>query len=202
MVICANHGFTFLAMTKCASTSIERALYPLSSLRTAGKNIGLKHMKYRTYEKYMSPLMQEVTGGDDLEVLCLMRDPISWNHSWYKYRQRDVLKGTSKFTGNITFNEYCEGYMKQDTAPYLVNGKQSDFFKNSKGNIGNVKIFRYEEIDIFIKYIEKKINSKLNIPKLNVSPVLDIDLDSEIEKKLRNYLKYDYEIYNSLKNYS
>ncbi len=194
MRVCYRYGFTFLSMPKCASTSIEKALEPYSQLST-NSHTGLKHINYRNYRKYIQPFIKQVP-GKELEVVCLMRDPISWLHSWYRYRSRDKLVGSENSTRGIGFNEYCEAYLSPEPPNYVNRGKQSRFLKGQDGKLGDIKIFKYENMDDFKRYIEGKIGKSIELQTLNVSPEIDFDLDPEIEGRLREYLKYDYEIYN------
>ncbi len=193
MRVSKKYGFTFLCMPKCASTSIERALRPYSQLNS-NQDIKMKHTNYRNYNKYIKPCV-----GKKLEIVCLMREPVLWLYSWYKYRKRDEIKNKNKSTANISFSEFCEAYLLTNPPIYASMGKQSDFFKDNDGKQGVIKIFKYENLEEIKKYFEEKIGKKLEIPLLNISPKDNYDLDTVLEQRLKDFLKIDYEIYKALK---
>ena len=76
-----DYKFIFLCMPKCASTSIEATLNPYSQLYTS-RHPKVKHTNDSKYQRFIKPFLNQ----DDIEVVCLMREPISWLHSWYRYR--------------------------------------------------------------------------------------------------------------------
>ncbi len=198
MRVCFRYGFTFLCMPKCASTSIEKALEPYSQLST-NSHTGLKHTNYRKYRKYIQPFINQ--GG--IEVVCLMREPISWLHSWYRFRTREAIanpqhRNHNSYCGHITFQKWVEEYLSETPLKYAKVGIQKSFLVNSKAEIGVDKIFKYENLEGIVNYFEKKIGKKLSIPTMNTSPEISYILDKDTEKRLKEFLKDDYEIYNSL----
>lgn len=197
MRVCKRYGFVFLSMPKCASTSIEKALDPYSQLSTYG-DVDLKHTNYKRYSKFIQPFVQK-----NLETVCLMREPISRLHSWYKFRSRDKIKDPKhkfhrNYCGHITFQDYIEDYLSDTPSSYADVGFQKDFLLGKDGEVAVDKIFKYENIEKIIEYIEQKIGKRLEIPMLNISASIDYNLDSELEIRLKEFLKSDYEIYNEL----
>lgn len=192
MRVSTKYGFTFLCMPKCASTSIEWALDPYSQLNT-NQDIELKHTNYRRYSKFIKPYVNK-----KLEIVCVMREPVSWMYSWYKYRKRDDIKDKNKSTANISFNEFCEAFLSKNRPAYAKIRTQFNFLKDNTGQKGEIKIFKYENLEEIKKYFEEKIGKKLKIPVLNISPKVDYDLDPKIEKRLKEFFKKDYDVYNTL----
>ncbi len=198
MRVSTNYNFTFLCMYKCASTSIEKALEPYSQLNTVNGG-RLKHTNYKKYSKFIQPFINQ----EDIEVVCIMREPISWLNSWYRFRTREKIKNPkhmnhASYCGHITFQQWIEDYLSENTPKYAKVGSQKNFLSNAKGEIGVDKIFKYEDFDNIINYFEKKIGKKLTIPKINVSPKIGYELDTDIEIRLKEHLKDEYDLYNSL----
>lgn len=198
MRVCKRYGFVFLCMPKCASTSIEKALAPYSQLST-NDDVDLKHADYRRYSKFIKPFIKK----KDIEIVCLMREPISWLHSWYRFRSREAIKDPKhknhrNYCGNITFQKYIEDYLSDTPSSYANIGFQKGFLVGKNGEIGIDKIFKYENIEKIIEYFEQKIGKSLEMPMLNISPGIDYNLDAELEIRLKEFLKSDYEIYNEL----
>ena len=192
--ISSKYGFAFLCMPKTASTSIEKVLFPYCDLVTIGDQPSLKHTTYRAYARFLEPYLFHYT-GKKLETVCLMREPIDWLHSWYRYRKRAELIGSNKSTLNMSFDEFCIGYMNGR----IKVGRQYGFLRDKEGNVGVDRLIRYEEMDKLKNYFKNKLGEELDIPKMNVSPKEDIELSGEIRKKLRNHLKKEYEIYDGIK---
>ena len=194
MRVSIRHGFTFLCMPKSASTSVEQALTNYCELITRGKYATrLKHTNYRRYHRFIEPYIKTVSPQLP-ETVCLMREPIDWLHSWYRYRKRDILDGSPQSTKDITFEEFCQAYMDGE----INVGRQYDFIRTKDHKVGVQNIFRYEELDKLQKYFEKKIGHRIDFPVMNVSPKETRELGKTMETKLRNFLKKEYDIYNTL----
>lgn len=87
MLVSIEHGFVLLFTPKCASTSLERALHGRMDLVARGP---LKHENYRRYERFYRPLLAQHC-EEPLETVCVIREPVDWLASWYRYRTRDSL---------------------------------------------------------------------------------------------------------------
>jgi len=194
MRISTKYGFAFLCMTKTASTSVENALTPHSELLTQGKYAtALKHINYRKYSKYIEPLVKNTTGIKP-ETVCVMREPIDWLHSWYRYRKRDEISTSERSTKDLSFNEFCELYLERKAKV----GRQINFVKDHNGKIGVDKIFRYEKLELLKEYFEEKIGKPVDFPVMNVSPKESMDIDADLKSKLMEFLEEDYSLYLSL----
>ncbi len=193
MRVSIEYKFTFLCQPKCASTSIEKALDPYSQLSTSPHH-KLKHKNFRQYERHIKPFINQ----KNMEVVCLMREPISWLNSWYRYRCRPRIKNSPNYCGNLTFQEWIEEYLLEERPSRSNIGVQNTFFSNSKGEIGVDKIFKYENLEEIIKFFESKVGKTIEIPQLNKSPEIDFHLKPETIEKLKEVLKDDYKIYESL----
>ncbi len=193
MRISIRYDFAFLCMPKSASTSIEDALMPYCDLVTRGTDPLLKHTNYRAYSKFIEPYLKNMTGKAP-ETVCVMREPIDWLYSWYRYRKRDALRGKENSTQNMDFSEFVSKYISGE----IKLGKQSNFIINKNGKIGVDKIFKYEDLDKLKVYFEEKIGKIIEFPVMNVSPTEELMLDDELKGELENYLKFDYIIYNGL----
>ena len=194
MRVSLRYGFTFLCMPKCASTSIENALSKYSELMTRGRYATrLKHTRYRKYKRFIEPFIKDAT-KELPETVCVMREPIEWVHSWYRYRKRDEIIGKPESTKEMSFDEFCNAYMNSE----LNIGRQYDFLRNRKGEVGIDRVFRYERMDLLKEYFEKKIGQKIDFPSMNISPKEPLELNPEIRDRLLEYLSEEYRIYNTL----
>jgi len=174
-------------MPKCASTSIEVAIKPHCNINYAGHPI-LKHMDARTFNKWVLPPCEQA--NPHIESICLMRDPLDWIESWYRYRTRDGLIRHKNYTGDISYNEFITRYIAGET------GIDNQF----NFQIGIDRIIPLTRIDLFSKFISKKIGTKIVIPKLNVSPGKRTYLDPILKKNLIKHLSKDINLYKSIEN--
>lgn len=202
MLLSSKHGFAFLCMPKCASTSIEIALRNHCTVRITGQP-NLKHMDARTFHRYIGSMHKELLPSVDIEVVCVMREPLEWLHSWYRYRTREELKNPahpnrSNYTGDLDFDEFLKAYMSKERPPFADVGSQRQFVELEDGSLGVDRIFRIDNMEGFKSYFEEKVGEEINIPIENVSPSMDMDLGRFREWRIKRYLSREYEIYDSL----
>ena len=200
MKVLINEKIVFLDMPKNASTSIDHALKDKAQISLMGLP-SIKHLDYQDYEKYIYPLLKPMK----LEIICLMREPISWLNSWYRYRQRRELRNPNhpnhkNSTYTLSFEEFIKEFISDNPAPYANLKSQYEFMMDKHEKIGIDKVFIYERMELFEKYMANKITG-FTLEKKNVSPVKSKKLLSEpLEKALRQYLSRDFQLYEYLKN--
>ncbi len=174
MLISETYGFVFLSMPKCASVAIETMLAPYSSISLL-ETSAFRHTNFREYQRYFKPYLKEKSSRSRFETVCLMREPVSWLDSWYRFRARDELKNLEhpnhqNSTAGVSFTEFIEAYMSEDPPAYARLGSQIDFVTDETGQIGVDTIFRYEMIDQFVLYMGGKIGERLVLRATNISP--------------------------------
>ncbi len=89
MVASINYRFCFLSNTKCASTSITSALSEYGDLYTS-QNPKIKHLNYLKFDKWVRPLLG--AEQEKFTTIAVIREPLDWLHSWYRYRQRSSIQ--------------------------------------------------------------------------------------------------------------
>lgn len=185
-------------MKKCASTSIEATLRPYSDIILPVNPF--KHTSYRNYHKYLMPYLEEMAGTDDFETICLVREPVSWLNSWYRFRSRPALldprhKNHKNSTRHISFDQFIEQYMSPEPPSCANVGTQYDFARNDAGEIGIDTIFCYENMEYFLNYMSSKIGVDLKLGYINISPKSDKIPSLEYEKLLEKYIPDDFDLY-------
>jgi hypothetical protein len=191
-------------MPKCASTSTEKVLRPFGQITTDSEP-AFKHFNYRQYKRFFTPILatrlrDKPEPNDQIEIVCLFREPVDWVNSWYRYRTRRALAtmpgGKRKSTANMSFEEFSREYVSSNPRPFAHVGRQIDFIKDKHGQIGDIKVFRYEKYEDFLAYMAKKVGKPLAAPKLNVSP----RVNGVIERPpfLVDYLREEYAFYETL----
>lgn len=195
MLVFWDQRLVFLATPKTGSTAIEAALESLSSVVVERPPV-LKHTSVQRYHRFLGPYL-EVASGHRFTVCALMREPSSWLGSWYRYRQREDLPDQSKSTRDVTFDEFVRAYCTEDKPAFADVGAQSRFLSPKKG-MGVDHLFRYEQIQDFVKFLEDILDFEIILPRLNVSPEASLALSDKTKEKLRQFAALDYEIYEAL----
>lgn len=194
MLIFWDQRLVFLATPKAGSTAVEAALEPLASaaiLRPAP----LKHTNITTFHRHLAPWL-EAQAGEPFSTVALMREPVDWLRSWYRFAQRDDHEDPLDQLENISFARFAEDYGKPEGPARLNIGCQHDFLVGNSGKVD--RIFRYEDFSAFVDYLEDRLNCALVMPRLNVPPSADVNLDSEQEGRLRDFMRRDIDLYHSL----
>ena len=174
MLISVKKNFVFLCTPKCASSSSETMLQPFSDISLIGLP-AFRHTNCREYSKFIKPYLREKVGSDDLETVCLIREPLSWLSSWYRFRARYDLRNPKhpnhqNSTFGKSFAEFVEAYIAEERPPFADVESQFSFIRNDDGEVGVEKIFVYDNIDGFVSYMSDKVGKKLKIGNQNVSP--------------------------------
>lgn len=113
----------------------------------------LKHTPVYRYNRFLRPYLEK-GGADDLESMAVVRHPVSWLGSWYRYRSRDDLKGHPNSTANISFDTFVDEYTKGKPAPFAQVGSPSKFLRLGDGTIGVDHLFQYEQMDQALGFLE------------------------------------------------
>ena len=182
MIFLHKPRLALLSTTKTGSTSLERVLGKRASIavRFPPK---LKHMTYRRFMKDIHPLIEHGCGYErtDYEVVTVMREPVSWLQSWYRYRRRP---SANRSTGDMSYEEFILDYLKAKPPAYAAVGNQLGMYKMGKA-IGVDRIFPYESFDKFEAWLSERIGEEISLPKANISEKEPIELTSDTEKKLK-----------------
>lgn len=97
MLVFWSEKLVFLSVPKTGTTAIEKALAPKAAMVISNPP-ELKHAPVYRYNRFFRPMFEKACGEENMETMAVMREPISWLGSWYRYRQRDFLKGKANST--------------------------------------------------------------------------------------------------------
>jgi hypothetical protein len=191
-------------MPKSASTSIERALTPHCGFVVTDPP-SLKHANYKGFMRLYAPILRKKCSlpRTDYEVVCIMREPISWLNSWYRYRSREGLARAAtgrrvRYTGGMTFPDFLEAYLQDTPPPFARVGDPFAFVTQRNGRVGVDRIFKFEELESFRRYISTRLKVEITIPTTNVSPTRDYDVPGPLLARVREKLGPAIRLYESL----
>jgi hypothetical protein len=198
------HGFVLLSMPKCASTSLVHSLQGRAEL-VLRVNPRLKHMNCQSFHKLMVPVLNN--GGyqrDDYELVSMFREPLAWIESWWRYRQRPALakEDPSKFTGEISFEEFVGRYVDNDPRPGTLRGRPAKFISLSdRLDIGVDRLFALERPEVWQGWINAKVPGgiDLQVDKNRSTVRPEPELSSTMRARLSEFFAPEYAVYEELR---
>ncbi|SIQ25293.1 hypothetical protein SAMN05421641_105100 [Paracoccus thiocyanatus] len=194
MLIFWEKRLVFLATPKAGSTAIETALEPLANVAVQ-RPAELKHADLRSYRRHIAPWLHSVT-GDTFTTIALMREPIGWLRSWYRFRLRDDDEDPDHPMIGVSFADFAGAYADPRGPRIARVGTQADFLTADTGRVD--RIFRYEDMDAFTHFLEDRLDCAISLPRVNVPPAVDVSLNPDQESLLRRVMAQDFALYDSL----
>jgi hypothetical protein len=183
MLVFWKENLIFLAVPKTGTTALEGALAPRAAM-VLREPPQLKHAPVARYRKVLQPFF-DLAADREFETLAVVRDPIDWLGSWYRYRSRDQLVGQPNSTRNMSFDAFVTEYMQENPAGFADVGAQSRFLLTGEGKLGVTHLFRYEARPKLVRFLESRLATEITLKRLNVSPPADVSLPAATAQALR-----------------
>lgn len=187
----------FLAVPKTGTTAYADALEPLATMVVRDPP-ELKHAPVYRYNRFFRPMFEKFV-GEDLTVLAVMREPIDWLGSWYRYRKRPFLDGQRTSTKDMSFDTFVDAYCTGDTPPFANVGNQARFLRPHQNGTQVTHVFRYDDQPGLTAFLEDRLNTKITTKTVNASPPENLELSSATQAKLKRKFALDFEVYESIK---
>ncbi|THD74950.1 gamma-glutamyl kinase [Thalassobius vesicularis] len=184
MLVFWKEKLAFLSVPKTGTTAYHTALAPHASL-VVNDPPELKHAPLYRYNRFFRPMFEK-TGGGDIETIAVVREPISWLGSWYRYRRRPFMVGQRNSTHEVTFDEFVEAYMLGKSPSFANVGSQARFLEPRPNGLTVTHLFRYEEQAKLDQFLKQRLSVSFSLEKENVSPEIPLSLSPSVERKLRN----------------
>ena len=131
-------GFLFISNTKVASSTIHHLLYPVADAVFYRPQLG-KHFDYAQARDRLRGW-----GGPEAATLYrfgVIREPVDWMRSWYKFRSRPDMRAASHARGQMAIPEDLdfEGFIDDVLAgvpeEYARIREQSHVFTDRAGQV-------------------------------------------------------------------
>ncbi|WP_425098322.1 gamma-glutamyl kinase [Tropicibacter sp. S64] len=183
MLVFWKARLVFLAVPKTGTSAWESALMSFASM-TVLDPPELKHAPVYRYNRFFRP-MYEKMGAPDMELLAVVREPVSWLGSWYRYRQRGFLEGKPTSTRGMSFDDFCQAYARDDRPAFANVGSQAKFIEPRPNGVSVTHLFRYENQSGLIDFLQDRLDIAIDLPRENVSPRRDLEISKETEALLR-----------------
>lgn len=193
MLIFWKKNLTLLSVPKTGTTALEAALKPHADIIFSAPP-ELKHLPLYRYNRFMEKMFDAALGKTP-ETVAVIREPISWLGSWYRYRQRDELAGNPNSTKGVSFDGFVQEYLKGKPEPFAVVGSQSKFLSGQTEQQQVDHLFRYEDMNSVIQFFQNRLGAAIDLPWLNKSTNRDLVLSKGVENRLRKKRAEDFALY-------
>jgi hypothetical protein len=196
MLVFYKERLVFLSMPKTGTTAYHSALENRADIVVSDPP-ELKHAPVYRYNRFFRPMFERVCDVE-METIAVMREPVSWLGSWYRYRQRPFLRGKPNSTHDISFDDFVEAYTKGDRPGFANVGSQFKFLEPRPNGTKVTHMFRYEDPDRLNTFLEERLGLKLQLNRENVSPEMNVSLTEKTYQKLRRKCSEEFSLYDSI----
>ncbi len=196
MLVFWKEKLVVLAVPKTGTTAMEKALGTQASIHVADPP-ELKHAPVYRYNRFFRPMFEKACKAH-LETFALMREPVSWLGSWYRYRQRPFLNGTSRSTSGVSFDEFVLAYLENERPDFANVGSQAKFLEPRPNGTKVDFLFRYEDTPRWTAFLEERLTKSLSFEKVNTSKGEAPSLSARVEIQLRRKMVDDFDLWDSL----
>lgn len=157
----------------------------------------LKHAPVFRYNRFFRPMIERFMGPDP-DVVAVMREPVDWLGSWYRYRRRDTLSAHPNSTLGLSFDAFVVAYCRGDPPPFARVGSQAKFLEPQRNGTRVTHLFRYEDQDGLRRFLESRLGISIKTRLCNQSPKVALDLSTRTEQRLRRKHANDFALYEGI----
>lgn len=196
MLVFWKQRIVLLAVPKTGTTALEQALLPHASAAILDPP-GQKHVSAQGYRNRLSNFFEQ-RGKRPMELVAVMREPVDWLGSWYRYRSRPQLDGKPNSTAGLSFDTFVEAWLRDDKPAYAEVGSQANFLTDDQGKLAVDRLYRYDRIENLVRFMEDRLGTSLDISRANVSPKGPVELSDAMRNRLMREAAAEFALWDSL----
>ena len=196
MLVFFKERLAFLSVPKTGTTAYETALRGRADMVISDPPL-LKHAPVYRYNRFLRPMFLNVSKVE-LELMAVMREPVDWLGSWYRYRRRPFMEGKPNSTHGVSFDEFVQAYLQGKRPGFAEVGSQQKFLETQPNGTGVTHLFRYEDQPRLQRFLEERLEVRLELGRENVSPEMPLELSPETEARLRRKCAEEFALYDSI----
>ena len=196
MLVFWKQKFVLLAVPKTGTTALEQALLPHASAAILDPP-GQKHISAPQYRNRLSKFFEQ-RGRRPMELVAVMREPVDWLGSWYRYRGRAQLSGKPNSTENVSFDEVVSAWLQPKRPAFADIGSQAHFLTDEEGRCAVDHLFRYDRMADLVAFLEDRLEARFDLPRANVSPKGPVDLSQAMRARLESEAAAEFSLWQSL----
>ncbi len=167
MLVLRKAKLVFLANPKTATQSLRAMLAPYA--KATPDETGDKHINAQIYGRKWARRVAARIGAEP-ETFAVMREPLDHLGSWYRYRQRDALRGHENSTHGLGFAAFVEARLSDDPPPFARIGRQDRFLGFLDSGPPVTHIFDYAQLNLLIRFLSDRLGVAMRLPHRNASP--------------------------------
>lgn len=196
MLIFWKARLVFLAVPKTGTSAYESALGNKASAIISDPP-ELKHAPFYRYCRFIRPAYRQVMKVE-METMAVIREPVSWLGSWYRYRKRPFMKGRQNSTHDIDFDTFLNEHLCGAPPSRANVGRQSRFVSPTKDGDHITHLFRYEDQEKILDFLQERLKCKINLGTRNASPPEHLHYSPKTHAKLERKYAHEFELWNGL----
>ncbi|MCD9150023.1 gamma-glutamyl kinase [Pseudophaeobacter flagellatus] len=196
MLVFYDARLVLLSVPKTGTSAYQEALQSRADLAITNPP-ELKHAPLYRYNRWIRPMFARVCNAE-LDVAAVMREPVSWLGSWYRFRQRPFLDGKTTSTRGLNFDDFVRDYCKGQQPEHAKVGSQAKFLEAQKNGCRVTHLFRYEDQPRLQQFLQDRLGGELALRQRNVSPAMDLTLSPEIDALYRRKKPDEFALYDSI----
>lgn len=196
MYVLKQAGLVYLANPKTGTQALRAMLKPFA--KGTPEETMNKHINAQAFENRWRQKAEALAGGA-VETFAVMREPMAHMSSWFRYRQRDALRGHENSTHGMSFADFVEGRLEEDQPPFARIGRQDKFLGFMGAAMRPVTyVFDYERLDLLMLFLSERLGADLAMPTRNVSPRgedVDLTLPDDVLSRFRKAHEGEFDLY-------
>ncbi len=195
MLVFYKERLAFLSVPKTGSTAYHAALRDRADLVITHPP-ELKHAPVRRYDRFIQNMYRKMY-NTEMEIMAVVREPIDWLGSWYRFRSREDRNGHAHSTRNLSFDAFVRAYMQSPRPEFADVGSQSQFFRPRNNGVSASHVFKYEHQDKIVSFLQDRLDFEIRLERENVSPPADLTLSTETERKFRKHHAAEFAVHDA-----
>lgn len=195
MLIFFKERLVLLSVPKTGTTAYQSALSKRADIVVSNPP-ELKHAPIFRYDRFFRPIFAKMFDVD-MEIMAVVREPVDWLGSWYRYRQRPFLDGKPNSTSGLSFDEFVTAYSQGKRPDYANVGSQARFLTPRPNGAAIRHLFKYENQPAIRSFLENRLQTEINLERENVSPMMPLDLSPEVHERFRRKHPEEFEVHLS-----
>ncbi|MEM9124561.1 MAG: sulfotransferase family 2 domain-containing protein [Pseudomonadota bacterium] len=194
MLVFYKERLAFLAVPKTGSTAYHTALCDRADLVVTGPP-ELKHAPVRRFDRFFQTMYRKMY-DTEMEIMAVVREPVDWLGSWYRFRSRSDRIGHAHSTRDLSFDAFVRAYMQNPRPEFADVGSQSEFFRTRNNGVGAHHVFKYEHQDKVLEFLQNRLNVDIRLKRENVSPDGDLTLSPDTQRLFRAAHAADFAVHD------
>lgn len=196
MLVFYDEKLVLLSVPKTGTTAYQHALRDRADIVISDPP-ELKHAPVYRYNRWIRPMFDRVCGAE-MELAAVMREPISWLSSWYRFRQRAFVDGQPNSTKGLSFDDFVTAYCLDQPPVYAKVGSQAKFLESRNNGCAVKYLFRYDDQSSILAFLKTRLDVDITLTQKNVSPVMSHSLSPMVEDLLRRQKPEEFALYDSI----